>query len=337
MLRITPRPGRSTLAAGAIALTLLSGCSTSDDGMDRPGQADSAAQADEAGAADAGSDGADRDLAGDDAQSDAAVPAAADGEAAVDPVSQNLPEDLMIARDAQLGIAVEDVNESAAQVRAAAVAADGWVVSEELSPDNSADRFDGFATLVLSVPGDKLDATLDQLGPTGRLTSRVITSLDVTQDFKDTSARIETLEASVTRVRGLLEDAAGIEDIVFLERELADREAELDVLKAHVKGLEADVARSTITVHLTETDPAEAVQLTQDEEPTGFAAGLSAGWDAFLSGVTFVLTAIGALLPFAIVAAIILAPVLWWRRRRASAARRSAEPAEPQPVTSADV
>ena len=240
-------------------------------------------------------------------------------------MSQNLPEDLMIARDAQVGIAVEDVNESAAQVRAAAVAADGWVVSEELSPDNSAERFDGFATLVLSVPGDKLDATLDQLGHTGRLTSRVITSLDVTQDFKDTSARVETLEASVTRVRGLLEDAGGIEDIVFLERELADREAELDVLKAHVKGLEADVARSTITVHLAETDPAEAVQLAQEEDPNGFAAGLSAGWDAFLSGVAFVLTAIGALLPFAIVAAIILAPVLWWRRRRMHAQSPASE------------
>ncbi|USQ77698.1 DUF4349 domain-containing protein [Ornithinimicrobium cryptoxanthini] len=334
MLRITPRHGRSTLVAGAIALALLGGCSaSSDDAMDEPAPADSAAQAEEAGAADAGSDGADRDLAGEDSQA-AAAPAAGEGESGVDPVSQNLPEGRMIARDAQLGIAVEDVNESAAQVRAAAVAADGWVVSEELSPDNSAERFDGFATLVLSVPGDRLDATLDQLGPTGRLTSRVITSLDVTQDFTDTSARIETLEASVTRVRGLLEDAGGIEDIVFLERELADREAELDVLKAHVKGLEADVARSSITVHLTETDPAEAVQLAQEEEPTGFAAGLSAGWDAFLSGVAFVLTAIGALLPFAIVAALILAPVLWWRRRRASADQRAAEPV-PVPSTEA--
>lgn len=326
MLRITSRHGRSTLVAGAIALALLGGCSaSSEDAMDGPAGADSAVQADEAGAADAGSDGADRDLAGDDSQAGAAAPAAGEEESSVDPVSQNLPEDLMIARDAQLGIAVEDVSESAAQVRAAAVAADGWVVSEELNPDNSAERFDGFAILVLSVPGDGLDATLDQLGPTGRLTSRVITSLDVTQDFKDTSARIETLEASVTRVRGLLEDAGGIEDIVFLERELADREAELDVLKAHVKGLEADVARSTITVHLTETDPAEAVQVAQDEDPTGFAAGLSAGWDAFLSGVAFVLTAIGALLPFAIVAAVILAPVLWWRRRRVHAQSPSSE------------
>lgn len=331
MLRTTSRLGRSTLVAGAIALALLSGCSasSSDDADLAPAVGDSA-QVDEAG-----SDGADRDLAKADSEAGAAAPAAGQGEAAVDAVSQNLPEDRMIARDAQVGIAVEDVNKSAAQVRAAAVAADGWVVSEELNPDNSAERFDGFATLVISVPGDRLDSTLDQLGPTGRLTSRVITSLDVTQDFKDTSARIETLEASVTRVRSLLEDAGGIEDIVFLERELADREAELDVLKAHVKGLEADVARSTVTVHLTETDPAEAVQLAQEDPPTGFAAGLSSGWDAFLAGVAFVLTAIGALLPFVIVAAIIVAPVLWWRRRRANSHKPSHEPVEP--VTSVDV
>src|SRR5690606_38288970 len=213
--------------------------------------------------------------------------------------------------------------------RAAATAADGWVVSEEVQPDAGRDVFEGFAMIVVSVPSAQLDATLEKLGPTGRLTSRNITSLDVTQDFKDSNVRIATLEASITRVRGLLADATDIEDIVFLERELASREAELDVLKAHVMGLEADVERSTITVQLSETDPAEPVTVVEEDEPIGFAAGLAAGWKAFLGGVAFLLTALGALLPFAIVAAIVLLPVLWWRRRRTQFDR----PARPSVTT----
>lgn len=323
---------RAALATAALMLALLAGCSSaSNDSADVPAGADSA---EVPGTAGSGAQGmADRDsAAGDDAAEGEAV---ADGEiaesdgAAVEPVVQNLPEGRMIARDAQLGFAVEDVNEAAAQVRAAATAADGWVVSEEVQPDAGRDVFEGFAMIVVSVPSAQLDATLEKLGPTGRLTSRNITSLDVTQDFKDSNVRIATLEASITRVRGLLADATDIEDIVFLERELASREAELDVLKAHVMGLEADVERSTITVQLSETDPAEPVTVVEEDEPIGFAAGLAAGWRAFLGGVAFLLTAFGALLPFAIVAAIVLLPVLWWRRRRTQFGR----PARPSVTT----
>ena len=255
-----------------------------------------------------------------------AAPGASEGEQA-QVVSAEFPEGQMIARDAQLGLAVEDVTTAAAEVRAAAVAADGWVVSEEVRPDRGPEVFDGHATLVVSVPSTSLDTTLEKLGPTGRVTSSTISSLDVTQDYRDTTTRIETLESSITRVRALMEEATDIEDVVLLEDELARREADLDVLKAHAKGLEGDVERSSITVTLTETDPAEPVQ-TVDDEPTGFAAGVAGGWDAFLGGVTFLLTAIGALLPFAAVVAILGLPVLWWRRRRLHPQSQTPEPAD---------
>ncbi|WP_114906604.1 DUF4349 domain-containing protein [Ornithinimicrobium murale] len=316
--------GRLALVAGAAALTLAlaAGCSSgSDESADRaavPAAADSAM--DDSGGGDSGAEAGREESGGGESGADGlgaegeAAPGSADGEQA-QVVSANLPEGRMIARDAQLGIAVEDVTTAAAEVRSAAIAAEGWVVSEEVRPDRGPVVFDGHATLVVSVPSARLDATLEKLGPTGRVTSSNISSLDVTQDYRDTTTRIETLEASITRVRALMEDATDIEDVVLLEGELATREAELDVLKAHAKGLEGDVERSNITVNLTETDPAEPVQTVEDE-PTGFAAGVAGGWEAFLGGVTFLLTAIGALLPFAVVAIVLALPVLWWRRRR---------------------
>lgn len=327
--------GRLALVAGATALTLAlaTGCSSSgsDESTDHaPAGADSAMEDPGGAADDAARDNDSSDDAGGEAGgmgADAeAAPGSADGEEA-QVISAELPEGRMIARDAQLGLAVEDVTTAAAEVRAAAIAADGWVVSEEVRPDRGPEVFDGHATLVVSVPSASLDATLDKLGPTGRVTSSTITSLDVTQDYRDTTTRIETLEASVTRVRALMEEATDIEDVVRLEGELAHREADLDVLKAHAKGLEGDVERSSITVNLAETDPAEPVQ-TVEEDPTGFAAGVAGGWDAFLGGVTFLLTALGALLPFAVVAAILGLPVLWWHRRRQHPQGPAPEPAD---------
>ena len=326
------RPRRHlALVAGAAALTLAlaTGCSSSgsNESADHaPAAADSAME-DSGGAMDdsGGGDESGSEVGGVGADGEAA-PGSADGEQA-QVVSAELPEGRMIARDAQVGIAVEDVTTAAAEVRSAAVAAEGWVVSEEVRPDRGPEVFDGHATLVVSVPSARLDATLEKLGPTGRVTSSNISSLDVTQDYRDTTTRIETLEASITRVRALMEDATSIKDGVLLEGELATREAELDVLKAHAKGLEGDVERSNITVNLAETDPDEPVQTVEDE-PTGFAAGVAGGWDAFLSGVTFLLTAIGALLPFAVVAAILALPVLWWRRRRQHPQAQTPEPAD---------
>lgn len=302
--------GRLAAAVGALALilALASGCSTSasDEGSDMEPAAGMAETADSAG-----SDGAAAD-----SDDEAALGGAAAGEVErADQVTQTLPEGRMIARDATLQVAVEDVAPAAAEVRAAAAAAQGWVISEEVQPDEATDKYDGYAVLVISVPSTALDSTLTQLEPVGRVTESTLTSQDVTAQYTDTTARIETLEASITRLRGLMEDATGIEDIVSLERELAQREADLDSLKGLAEGLENDVARSSITVTLQEADPATPVE-TPEEASTGFVAGLDNGWQAFLSGVTFVLTALGALLPFAIVAALIAVPILWWRRRR---------------------
>lgn len=303
----TPTRGRLAATAGALALTLAlaSGCSSgaSDESADM--------------AAEPASGMVERnDSVGSDAAADAAAPGGAAGEAErAEQVTQALPEGQMMARDATLRVTVEDVNPAAADVRAAATAADGWVVSEEVQPDAAIDSYDGYAVLVISVPSTALDTTIANLEPVGRVTGSTMTSQDVSAQYTDTTARIETLESSITRLRGLMEDATGIEDIVSLERELAQREADLDSLKGLAESLENDVARSSITITLQEADPLAPVE-TPEEASTGFVAGLDNGWQAFLSGVTFVLTALGALLPFALVAALIAVPVLWWRRRR---------------------
>lgn len=293
------RSARAVLAGTTtLLLVLLAGCSS--------GGNDSADQAPAAARDDSGSDG-EADYAQDAAGGDEA---GAGGESDL----SNVPEGRMIARDAWLAIAVEDVDEAAGQVRARAVAADGWVVSEQVEPDHSPDVYDGFAEIVISVPSTALDGTLADLAPIGEVTSSTMTSEDVTSQHTDTTARIETLEASITRLRGLMEDTGGIEEIVALERELAQREADLDALRALAESLEGDVERSSITISLRESNPEEpAPQPEQDR--TGFTGGLASGWDAFVNTVGFLLTALGALLPFLIVAAIVAVPVLWWRRR----------------------
>ena len=323
----TNRHGRTRAAAAALALSavVLAGCSAAD--QSGPTAGDSAVMEDSAG------DGADsdRDQGADDA--DAAVEADMDaGEDAAEAAgsvtsqdeadeetgsatSQTLPEGRMIARDATLSLEVEDVGPGSSRVRAAAAAADGYVVQEEVHPgDEEDDR--GYATIVISVPTAKLDQALGQLEEIGEVTERGMTSLDVTADYVDTSARIATLEVSVERTRALMDQATSIEDVVALERELSSREADLDALKAHAAALEGDVSRSTVTVSLTQAVDAEEEPVEEAAVAGGFLHGLERGWDAFTTAGSAALTALGAVLPFAGLAALVALPVLALRRRR---------------------
>jgi hypothetical protein len=323
---VRPRgPVTVLLMVLALLAVLVAGCAgAGDDTADSGGEA-AVVRQDDSGAEGPGPE----DMAG-DMEGDAAAEEASDGgagsaaDAAQVRAQVSADQDRMIARDATLSLVVDDIDASAAQVRAAAVAAEGYVVSEEVVPTRESVGDPGYATFVLSVPSARLDATLEQLGTYGTVTSSTLTSQDVTERYVDTTARIETLEASVDRVRGLLEEATTIADIVDLEAELASREAELDAMLAVQQSIEADVSRSSVTVHLS-TD--EGLLLAAEEDDSGFLAGLRQGWEAFGAATAVLLTGIGAVLPFLVAAAVVAVPVVALsRRRRAGGSTAPAAP-----------
>ncbi|AXH95336.1 DUF4349 domain-containing protein [Ornithinimicrobium avium] len=231
----------------------------------------------------------------------------------------------LMVRTVDVELLVEDVLEAVSRTRAAVVAVDGWVSSEEVRP--GADDDPGWATLVLRVPSADLDATVTTLGDLGKVTSSRSSAEDVTTEYRDVEARVATLEASAARLRDLVQEAGSVESIANLERELAAREADLDALKARMKVLQEDVSRSTITLHLAE----DAATLAQTVPRTGFLAGLQQGWAAFTASVTLLLTALGGVLPFAVVAALVALPLLAWRRRVRRGTRPGSREASPGP------
>ncbi len=315
------RPGAAVLALVVLLLTLLLGaCSASNN---ETSAADGAADAFAGAGADAGSDGGgsgDAAMEADGGAAEAATGFGAEGSVAeVVRAQVDAAPGRMIARDATVGLVVEDVSQAATKVRAAAQSTQGYVVSEDITPAVDEDDGSGYALLVLSVPSESLDQAVDQVSALGTVISSTTTSQDVTERYVDTTARVETLQASVDRVRSLLDGAGSIKDIVALERELSERESELDALRAVQQSLEADVSRSSLTVEM-RTD--ESTTMAAQEDPGGFVAGLRSGWSAFGTATAALLTGVGALLPFGMALTVLLGPVLWWYRRHGR--RRSA-------------
>ncbi len=215
-----------------------------------------------------------------------------------------------IARTASVGITVPDVEAAVAKLRQLATTMGGVITSENLVTKVDADGISTpMSTMVISVAADKLDATLDQLKSIGKVTSRVISSEDVTTQVADVDSRIKTLDGSIQRLQELSKQAGKISELTQLESELTNRIAERDSLIAQQKILAGRVAQSPIAITL-ET-PQQATEL----ETTGFLGGLVAGWNALVSSSRILLTIVGAVLPFLAVAALVGTPLVLWRRR----------------------
>jgi hypothetical protein len=301
----------AALVAGAAALLLAASCSGSGSGS-----------GDSAEPAARGSAGAEAQppSAGQDRSGGAAKGGPGTGSVGrVDPAVVTAQSEYL-ARSAMLALKVKSISAAAASVRSISAANDGIVLSESIGagggvvPLQEPDRVTAttYGEITISVPSDRLDRALASIGEVGTVIRRQATADNVREEYIDTESRVETMRASVNRVRALMSRATDIAQIVTLESELSRRQADLEALESQLASLKDRVARSPIQVSLA-TDPA----VIDRDDDTGFLAGLTSGWRAFTASVVVVLTGVGAVLPFAVAAAVVGLP-LWWvvRRRR---------------------
>jgi hypothetical protein len=267
----------------------------------------------------------------DDAGGSAAEPAAADdvdaggavdgvattGEAE-DAVSRTVPRAAFLGRDviatAQVRVRTEDVGRARESVRDLLTRYVGYVADERTERDRDGETVT--SVLRLRVPTPKFDEALAELEELAPAVDVDRSTEDVTQQVVDVASRIRTEEISLGRLRGFLGRATAIDDVVRLEAEIARREGDLGSLRAQQRELRDLTSESTITVRL------DRVSAEDEPEPdeTGFAAGLSTGWDAFTATVAGLSQAAGVVLPFAVVLTLVGAPLMVWLRRRRGAA-----------------
>lgn len=226
-----------------------------------------------------------------------------------------------VVRRADTAIVVADVPKAADEIRALADTAGGSVLMESIESSQSDVSKATYATMTIQVPSDKLSDALTRLGKLGETVSRNTSADDVTATYADTEARITSMQTSVDRMRTLLSQATSVADMISIEAELSRRQADLEGLQAQMRTLKDQVNMSPISIRLT----TNRVDLGSDGG--GFLGGLKSGWAAFVVSIRWVLTAVGALLPFALFGGLVAAPFIWWSRRR-----RAARPGRSQDV-----
>ncbi|MET9762545.1 DUF4349 domain-containing protein [Streptomyces sp. NPDC006372] len=230
-----------------------------------------------------------------------------------------------IIRTASLTVQVKDVPKALDQARAGTENAGGYVGDETTTRDEEGRER---TRVVLRVPVEQYDEVLTELEGAGKLLDRNAKAEDVTDQVVDVESRIKSQRASVARVRELMERATRLADVVTLEGELSTRQADLEALLARQASLKDRTSLATITLSLSETPVKKA---EKDDDDPGFVDALAGGWNAFVTMLRWLAVVLGAVLPFAAVAALIA--LLWLRVVRPRLPRRP-RPA-PTPATSA--
>ncbi|MEU0198083.1 MULTISPECIES: DUF4349 domain-containing protein [unclassified Streptomyces] len=283
----------------------------------------------------AGSTAADRGYAGPEAGAKEAAPGSAGsgtGSGARSGSRATAPPKLTasVIRTASLTVQVKDVPKALEEARTRTENAGGYVGNETTTTDAKGRER---TRVVLRVPAEKYDEVLAGLEGAGKLLDRSAKAEDVTDQVVDVESRITSQRASVARIRELMDRATKLSDVVTLEGELSSRQADLEALLARQASLKDRTSLATITLSLSET-PVKKPEKKEEGDP-GFLDALAGGWNAFVTMLRWLAVVLGAVLPFAAVAAVIV--LLWLRVVRPRLPRRprpaSASASAPAPTS----
>jgi hypothetical protein len=296
-----------TTAALSGSGLLLAGCST--------GAASSSGAGNSAGAANEGSgSGA---VAAPSAQRRPAAPGSLAGAK-----TARLVTGQAIIRTASLTLRVASVTATAQQVTGLAVAAGGYVSSEQDSISRTPGR--STVTLQLKIPGAAYPGVLGKLSTSfGHPVSASQHAQDVTGQVADVTSRVASAQDAITQLRALLKRAGTVSGLLSVQDEINAQEASLEALQSQQRALARETSYATVTMYLLSQRHQAAAH--GGGKHHGFVAGLAAGWHGLRVATSWLLTVAGALLPFLAVLAVLAAG--GWLGLRRFRARRRAQPA----------
>lgn len=222
-----------------------------------------------------------------------------------------IPQQAKIIRTLDLRLSTRAFDEDLKKLSQALADHDGYVEYSDVSSDRGSRRY---ANLTLRVPKGRLDAYLAQVAGIGRTVSYSESQQDVSEQYSDTETRLKTQATKMERLLDLLSKASLVEDVLEIEREIADTQYQIDRLTGSLRGMDSKVDYSTVSLHLTEETATDAPGEPSLGERIGNALS-----DAFAISADLlenVLVFVVVILPYAAIITVIVLLVRAINRRK---------------------
>ena len=257
------------------------------------------------------------------------TPAAGPGPAlpSIDAPTNSSPNKFL-AIDVSYGVEVDDITKGINDVVALSDRHGGQIYERTI---NITDDRSSSASFVIKLPPENIEAAIADLDAIGIRRTASQGTEDVTGQVVDIDARLTTAQASLDRVRKLLEAATDLGQILSLESQLTERETLVEQYTAMKRAISDRVSLATLRVQLSVSpEPAAAKAAPKAKQTIGRA--FENGWKGFVVALAAIMIFIGYASPLLVIGAIAAAFALpFSRRRRRQAEQRNRSAAPPPP------
>lgn len=189
----------------------------------------------------------------------------------------------------------------------------GTVVNSQLQSANRANGGFAFGTIVLEVPQSRFTKLVGQVQRVGHVTLVNTSSVNVTGQYVDLSARITSLEASRRQYLAIMAKASSINDILAVQSQLNSLQSRIEQLQGQLQLLGHETTYGSLTVNVTESGHHDHVTKSSN----GVSRAFHDAVHGFVSGFEWLIRASGPAL-----FAVLCLGVLWllgrlaWRSLR---------------------
>jgi hypothetical protein len=162
------------------------------------------------------------------------------------------PVERLVIRNGSISIVVKDTRaaQQSIQHMVTEMAGEGaFVVSSE--EQGGIEGSSPYITMAIRVPATRFDEVMDRLAKMAvDVTNRNESGQDVTEEYVDLQARLESLETARQRLLKIMEDARTTDELLKAEGQLTQREAEIESIKGRVQYLTQSARLSSIHIEL---------------------------------------------------------------------------------------
>lgn len=220
-----------------------------------------------------------------------------------------VPVDRKVIKNGFLEIKSEDINRSRQRIDSLTKKYDCYMSSETFNESYNRWTY----SFTIRIVSKAFDEFLDEIviGP-DIIKSKSVNAQDVTEQYYDLAARLETNREVEKRYKELLGRAQNIKEILEIERSLGEIRAEIESQQGRLNRMQNQIAYSTINISLFQDKTLKQTTVTRDSFSTRLAKSLLNGWNGFISFMIGLLT----LWPFWIILIIAWKLTTYLRKKR---------------------
>lgn len=108
------------------------------------------------------------------------------------------------------------------------------------------------ALFVIRIPAEKLDSFLGEMDDNLNVTFKQESISDVTEDYFDSTSRLNTLKIEEENLNGMLKSAKSVDEMIKVEDKLSEVRAEIENINRRIKNYDKQIDYSRVDVNISE-------------------------------------------------------------------------------------